>query len=298
MRRVVVNVAIALLAVPAAAFKPKFHEEVTNEALKFLKAEVRAAINAQNKEEDVARAGIDWYHFNDCAFEGSTKHIRKKYKALVKEFRNSKKALAGTAEFGELLHTVQDFYAHSNWVETGLTDLVDTRLGQWRIMRPWDQFGDTVLVALPLDKGTQVSRNGKVVTAVVGGATLKGIITGAVPLGINIVSSCIGGKANLGHWENMVKEMSDSAYGNGLNKDDPPRKGHAEARALAVKQTRHEWCRLVNLMSEAGDGAKERLLDTWVADKKAAGAACPEEWTKASSSQVEFDLVKSWKPRK
>ena len=38
---------------------------------------------------------------------------------------------AAMAAFGRWLHTAQDFYAHSNWVEDGAQGLVESTLGLW-----------------------------------------------------------------------------------------------------------------------------------------------------------------------
>lgn len=52
---------------------------------------------------------------------------------------------AATDEFGKLLHPVQDFYAHSNWIEmlkaapansTDPSDLIDRSLGSWPVWDP------------------------------------------------------------------------------------------------------------------------------------------------------------------
>jgi hypothetical protein len=47
--------------------------------------------------------------------------------------------------------------------------------------------------------------------------------------------------------------------------------------ALALLQTRHEWCRLVNIVGvNHGEEAKKKLFDTWVADDEAAKRTqCP-----------------------
>jgi hypothetical protein len=59
-----------------------------------------------------------------------------------------------------------------------------------------------------------------------------------------------------------------------LNKDNSTNPGRVaqfvEARALAVEQTRHEWCRLVTLTREAYGEAGEQRLCSWIADAAAA----------------------------
>jgi hypothetical protein len=64
-----------------------------------------------------------------------------------------------------------------------------------------------------------------------------------------------------------------------LNEDhgeEPGREArHAKALALAVEQSRHEWCRLLSLTHDArGDAGVARLLG-WAADPTAARCAAP-----------------------
>ena len=50
-----------------------------------------------------------------------------------------------------------------------------------------------------------------------------------------------------------------------LNKDGPGRPGFVEARALAIWQTQHDWCRLLHLSrDESGEAGPSALLGLWV----------------------------------
>lgn len=54
-------------------------------------------------------------HFDNCCFEEGVEYIKDEWKNIEAETDHySDVALAA---FGRLIHTVQDFYAHSNWVE-------------------------------------------------------------------------------------------------------------------------------------------------------------------------------------
>jgi hypothetical protein len=65
----------------------------------------------------------------------------------------------------------------------------------------------------------------------------------------------------------------------GLNKDDPGtdvciagrvkrERLHVKAVELAIAQTLHEWCRLVNLVERfQGEEGKQKLFDQWVANR-------------------------------
>jgi hypothetical protein len=54
-------------------------------------------------------------HFDNCAFSEGAEYIEKEWSIISGSGdRFGKTALAA---FGRLLHTVQDFYSHSNWIE-------------------------------------------------------------------------------------------------------------------------------------------------------------------------------------
>ncbi|MBI3071827.1 MAG: hypothetical protein HYY84_06815 [Deltaproteobacteria bacterium] len=322
--RLVVTVAMTLVSARAGAFHFKVHEETTKEALKFLKAGVVSEITAKkHKEEIVITKGFVMkqivkrpqdLHFDDCDYEGSTKRIRKEFKAAVQEIVKSKKQLAGADEFGAALHTIQDFYAHSNWVESGITELVDSRLSNWKPLTTWDEIGDAVLVgripgriSTPLDSvlsqtppASVVSLKGRVVKVKLSLGTprsreRKGIITGTYPKSDK--ENCIK-EAKLGHWKELPTEITHPEVDRGgLNKDDHLRPNSQKAINLAVKQTRHEWCRLVHMVFEKGGAeAANRLIDNWVNDKAAAEAHCPSPATTWHGPPVQFNPLKSLRP--
>lgn len=54
-------------------------------------------------------------HFDNCAFAGSIEHIAAEW-AVIEQSGHTHGDVA-LAAFGALLHTTQDFYAHSNWIE-------------------------------------------------------------------------------------------------------------------------------------------------------------------------------------
>ena len=54
-------------------------------------------------------------HFDNCDFPGAIAHIAAEW-AII-ESVGDRYADAALAAFGALLHTTQDFYAHSNWIE-------------------------------------------------------------------------------------------------------------------------------------------------------------------------------------
>src|SRR5262245_51635536 len=59
--------------------------------------------------------GHDEYHFDNNAFEKTYAYIEEQ-RALVVASLNQKDALSAWQAFGRFLHSVQDFYAHSNYI--------------------------------------------------------------------------------------------------------------------------------------------------------------------------------------
>jgi len=105
-----------------------------------------------------------------------------------------------------------------------------------------------------------------------------GLISGTTYLGA--ANRCPIGVA-LGHFDSgpccSDKKPDQNGFGIGLNKDYPPRQGFTEARAMAVAQTKHEWCRLVSLVTtNYGQAGVDLLFSKWVGDSTAANSACSQ----------------------
>ncbi|UJR16530.1 hypothetical protein I4U23_003430 [Adineta vaga] len=68
-------------------------------------------------------------HFDSEAFSNGSRRILQLRKKIVEDSRNPKKDLTDARQMiGKLLHTLQDFYSHSNWVEMGNID-INTLIG-------------------------------------------------------------------------------------------------------------------------------------------------------------------------
>ena len=80
------------------------------------------AILAGNLGQDNLRGqlGHDEYHFDNNAFEKSWAYIGAQRAMILPALQNGDVAAAWSA-FGRLTHTLQDFYAHSNYVALWLT---------------------------------------------------------------------------------------------------------------------------------------------------------------------------------
>src|SRR5215831_2863893 len=191
-----------------------------------------------------------------------------------------------------------DFYAHSNWVELGKSNIIDNGDGLWNPLTPGANIGGlTVLEGeiknknfLPYPATIDLS-NPKVpmVSFGAGKERLPGLISGQLIFPYEAAQDkCPTGSP--GHWDHFL--FYTSANGPGLSKDNPGRFGHYVALDLARKQVKHEWCRLVNLVKQSsGDAGVSKLYDEWVKNDDA-------DQDKAQCSKwkgtLEFDLTQHW----
>jgi len=164
-------VAVYSIEIGEAAFAPKFpyprHKQMTHAAMekalaeKGIQLDDKTAKNWKNKlnraslYQDVINFLSSKAHFDNCNFSGGIEHINelrrgidREYERLLKE--RSPKARAKIREnimfrVGRILHTIQDFFSHSNFTEIQSKsyyrmDLVPTpdfwnELGQGEILR-------------------------------------------------------------------------------------------------------------------------------------------------------------------
>jgi hypothetical protein len=100
-----------------------------------------------------------WFHFDrETFYQGSERLINLK-KEIINQLMpvtsantEDTKARGRTARqyLGQALHTLQDFYAHSNWFELGFgNDEIETRLGREHIPDPIDHVGDPKVGNIP-----------------------------------------------------------------------------------------------------------------------------------------------------
>jgi hypothetical protein len=169
--------------------------------------------------------------------------------------------LAAIPAFGRSLHAVQDFYAHTNWIELGGTALVDESLGAFPTLSPYSTIPSTGFVVVQGDKPKHaaLSRDDSapypadaVVTVKLDKTRALGLISGTVDYEPG--DFC----------PNSVAMTHDE-----LNKDKSTIPGRSQqfeaAKAIAIRQTAHEWCRLRELTRAKWGAAGVARLDTWVA---------------------------------
>jgi hypothetical protein len=178
-----VLVALVALAGDVRAFSVDLHEDITAEALSFLRDGVLDDV--ENEHGDWADASdakdYKWVHADSCAFGETVQQVNEFYRNAIDNLVPGPEFEPWSAsdDFGRVFHPAQDFYAHSNWVELGFpvnddpttvtvveglstTDLVDfgttfagaTGLGPWGepgplgMMRPDILLDDTVISTL------------------------------------------------------------------------------------------------------------------------------------------------------
>lgn len=248
------------------------HEEVTADGLYFLRPEIIAKLQVLNAATDVQFFYEARYHFDNCSFSQSSKTIAAEQSTAVQHLNpgnnTPQTTLLALQAFARSLHTAQDFYAHTNWVELTLPGLVDQSLGPWPVLAPYSILSpsNAVVVQGSPAPGTTVARDhaapypeNTLVRVQRQGQLWPGLISGSV-------------QYEPGDYCPPQVMMSHQE----LNKDRSTTAGrtlqHEQAKALAVSQTTHEWCRLVALTRAAwGDAGEQRLL-TWLV----AGALGPD----------------------
>ena len=93
------------------------------------------------------------FHFDDREFRGSTQNVNNIYNHLVQVLdpnnptSTTEELYSFGQSFGAILHIVQDFYSHSNWVELGKrNELVEDGYGLWRVLHPFTEHKGVIIV--------------------------------------------------------------------------------------------------------------------------------------------------------
>jgi len=113
--------ALGLLLLPAMAFgfSRDVHVALTRQALaeSGFDAAAAEAVVAGNLRTDDVEYSTPAAHFDDEAFSAGSERLRAREAAAVAALGDCDPA-AAREELGRVLHAVQDFFAHTNWVET------------------------------------------------------------------------------------------------------------------------------------------------------------------------------------
>jgi hypothetical protein len=104
----------------------EYHESITRKALSeyFSPRALEAVLAANIKQDDIltGQIGHDEYHYDNNAIAESDHYIEEQRGLTLSALQNDDLP-AAWASFGRLIHTAQDFYAHSNYVDLWLSDL-------------------------------------------------------------------------------------------------------------------------------------------------------------------------------
>lgn len=281
---------------------PKDHGGLSGDGLPFLKWGVRDQLAHCNENTDLptkfpwCKVGIgaasnetkltSANHFDNCEFQEATELLNRNYQEAVAACDpvapDYDKALK---LFARVLHASQDFYAHSNWVESGQKGIVDAGADYWTILRPGAAVGNgmTVLEGTQPLNGTSLERSPgshRVTVTATGGVATLGLMSGVY-------------EDNLGDPKCPTSVMMEHGPGPldpgkfdpalHLAKDAQNEEWRAPAAELATRQTTHEFCRLRRLVQSTyaarfggdyGGMARQKLDDAWVADPAAVERAC------------------------
>ena len=299
----------------ASAFSTAIHERITRNAFPFMTDHVLNTIVDGNEDEDQgAEADLAERHAQNCRFRDSAAYINMRYRQVVDALREPQVNDPNRAPrlFGHLLHGIQDFYSHSNWISTppeglGIRGrLFDSGLGFWPQPAPYSRlFDDVVVIEGDPPQGLSVrlpaDANGRVSSAVpivldrrifnqpsasvsVIGQRFWGLMTSAAPRHPgDQVCPPVGGNCNIDSPENVCLRHGDKRSagtsarafdGAGrMNLDGEGGGDWFDARHLARVQTRHEWCRLLHLSRD--------LDPTFVASGRLLGT-----WVKTDSGAI------------
>jgi hypothetical protein len=270
-----------MMVIPVSAFWPQVHSDINNKSLNFLKPDILTKINSGDRSADtIGEFGRREYHFAGCDFQGTTENINSLYDQVVSSI-DDKDTMAKT--FGLLLHPIQDFYAHSNWIELGRNDLVESNSdSKWPVLKPFQEYKGVIIVQVgdeskgeyyDIPNGYSLDRDAKVIYVSTSNGTYQGLVSAASS---KSNANCPNEDISLTHRE--------------INKDERSKKGYDKARALAEAQTINEWCRLQNLveLSHGQDGV-QLLINSWVDDKHKANSVCLDDGSSLVNNEIGSD---------
>lgn len=135
--------ALAATSLTTQAFDLPQHRNITLNVLRgvhvtiggkdrvFTKAAIDQVVQANEDTDDIHTFSAAFFrsqrHFTDEAFEPSTQNLIALKREILGLLRRSPPhGNEARAKLGMAIHGIQDFYSHSNWVERGNTDIVQT----------------------------------------------------------------------------------------------------------------------------------------------------------------------------
>ena len=261
------------------------HQEINADSLGFLSDDILQRLDQRTVAQDdftlLPPAGPQFeaaFHFDSSHFQEGVSYINSEYDAILAAYgSNSPDRFDTIADhFGNILHAAQDFYSHTNWVESGETGLVDSGLGEWTQIVPFKPVGNLVFAehagSLPVGwkLANPAERTSGLVFHLVNstaypGQTFLGIVSGDV----GVAGTGITYPYQASQTPNELARSHGGIAGSGepepnLAKDEPGEGQFQDAYNLAVRQTQHELFRLVSLI-QTHFGSADPLLSNWSA---------------------------------
>jgi len=285
------------------------HEKLTTEGLSFLKLDVQNYLAAENAAFDARNnaplPGTAFAHFDNCTFSDSSSRILQELTHVAALAASEDiapftcpttdvatpiphPACAGPSrgkdmldDFAHALHTIQDFYSHTNWVERNASALFFDQLGPFPVLSPCTTVhgvfvaeqlcgnlfaprGNPNTLSYPEKVEPDALDRGLRLPALISGDTTQNLIEKTFPANCPEIRGR-GRPYTVTHDE--------------LAKDDSTEHSSQffDAFSAARSQTTHEWCRLLEeVQSLYGRSAVAHVCDQWVDDRDSANAACPE----------------------
>lgn len=209
---------------PVQAFQPGIHSEITETALKQITVPLATNTSfSQSAITEIVKGNVDVddpcgfggefclsaAHCDDESIPACAKRIYEKRDRVLLLLQIPKRdAKEARKVLGQALHTIQDFYSHSNWVNNpGLNNTrINSQLGR-----------DSTLGGIGLERAT--CRDASVL-----------IDDGLIEL-------------TTGYWNHWPNPQAKCSHGppffsdSGIHKDKPSRRFHKEAKKLAVDAT-------------------------------------------------------------
>lgn len=281
----------------ALAFTGRIHTRITENAFPFMPPAILTMIVDGNEDEDQGdEADLAERHAQNCRFFDSAQYINMRYRQVVAALKQPQRDDPNRAPrlFGHILHGVQDFYAHSNWIPTqpeglGIRDRIfESGLGFWPEPKPYARVFDDIVfvegdaapgtaVRLPTDSAGRVSSAIPLITTP-SGSVFRGLMTSGAPRKPGdqhcpiVAERCDVSSAEnvcLRHGEKRSAGTSRKTFteAGSLNLDGEGSGDWFQARYFSRLQSAHEWCRLLNLTrtEDPSFQASGRVLGQWVA---------------------------------
>lgn len=249
------------------------HEEITRTALKHMKVprssggdiafepEALTEIANANWHADSKYMAVPHRHFDAELFGPAQKFLVDARKAIVMSLKDPKKSgYDARVLLGEALHTVQDFYSHSTWIENRFPALAP--LGET------DSSGSPITVPYTFGNHTSMCTDNGPITVpgqplTTGFYDAENLIFGAnsyLFFNINLDRKCGHGRSTAcnNHSECPGADLATNGSA-GINKDTPLRDNHLAAILYASDATKKYVDLIISDLGD-NDAAKCRLM--------------------------------------